>query len=721
MKTNKFRFLSVLLVFVLLLSSVTLGPVSAADAETVFGIADAQAFIGEKFYTDLYVDNVDSLQSGMLVFSYDESALTFERELSYVTSARSAGLSVNGAAVSEQLDFASRFSPAVAGRKYVSYIFAANDAPVTAAAIAKNGSARLVLASLCFTVNPEAAAGEYAIRFERSDIESGDKIGPVATANAKITVSAKQTVGSGVSAVSYDPAGAAVSADAFSGGSNLETVLFTSPAADYPYAAFNGLRKLKKIAINLTAEEQANSRFFTDDGILFIRDTDSDGKLLDTCKIYLIPAAHAAEIYLSDKVTGFYSPDALQGKPAAAYDLKHPAHIPGDSAITTAPLCEADGVRTYYCTICGAVAKTETVAPLGHDWGDWRVTTAPLCEAKGVETRVCRHDASHTETRDVTATGHDWGDWQTVTAPDCTNPGSETRVCRNDATHTETREIAALGHNWGVWTTVVAPTCTEKGSETRVCLNDATHTETREIAAKGHTWTDEKVIRSATCVTPGLKSHVCSVCGQYAEFSYTDGNAHNWYKDGTEWKGLRRVTVWRCAFGCGSKEVQNDRPGSSYGGIVPTTPTTTTPTTTAPTTAAPTTAVPTTAAPTTAASTTTAAPTTTEAPTTTDPFTVPSQTAPAPKTTVPAPSAPSTEPTQPTVTYKLGDVNGDGRVNSVDARLVLRVAARLDTFNAIQQRVGDINKDGRVNSVDARRVLRAAARLEALPDELITA
>ncbi|MBR1811595.1 MAG: TPM domain-containing protein [Clostridia bacterium] len=70
--------------------------------------------------------------------------------------------------------------------------------------------------------------------------------------------------------------------------------------------------------------------------------------------------------------------------------------------------------------------------------------------------------------------------------------------------------------------------------------------------------------------------------------------------------------------------------------------------------------------------------------------------------------------------YSLGDVNGDGKVNSSDARQVLRCAAKLVDFSETQRRLADINGDGKVNSIDARKVLRIAARLEPLPDEKIT-
>jgi hypothetical protein len=60
----------------------------------------------------------------------------------------------------------------------------------------------------------------------------------------------------------------------------------------------------------------------------------------------------------------------------------------------------------------------------------------------------------------------------------------------------------------------------------------------------------------------------------------------------------------------------------------------------------------------------------------------------------------------------LGDVNGDGRVNARDARLLLRYAAGLADENEIVLDAADYNGDGRVNARDARALLRYAAGLD---------
>lgn len=90
-------------------------------------------------------------------------------------------------------------------------------------------------------------------------------------------------------------------------------------------------------------------------------------------------------------------------------------------------------------------------------------------------------------------------------------------------------------------------------------------------------------------------------------------------------------------------------------------------------------------------------------------------TAPQPSETTtedPKPSETTTEP--PVTTVKLGDVTGDGKVNAVDARIVLRTGAKLETLEGDKAIAADVNKDGKINAVDARKILRVSAQLETL-------
>ena len=57
----------------------------------------------------------------------------------------------------------------------------------------------------------------------------------------------------------------------------------------------------------------------------------------------------------------------------------------------------------------------------------------------------------------------------------------------------------------------------------------------------------------------------------------------------------------------------------------------------------------------------------------------------------------------------LGDLNGDDKINAVDARWVLQAASGARTFDATQTAAADVNGDGKVNAVDARWILQVAS------------
>lgn len=65
-----------------------------------------------------------------------------------------------------------------------------------------------------------------------------------------------------------------------------------------------------------------------------------------------------------------------------------------------------------------------------------------------------------------------------------------------------------------------------------------------------------------------------------------------------------------------------------------------------------------------------------------------------------------------TATAKYGDIDESGKIDVADARLALRVAVKLDTFNDKQTAAADVNFDKKVNVDDARYILRIAVKLD---------
>lgn len=73
--------------------------------------------------------------------------------------------------------------------------------------------------------------------------------------------------------------------------------------------------------------------------------------------------------------------------------------------------------------------------------------------------------------------------------------------------------------------------------------------------------------------------------------------------------------------------------------------------------------------------------------------------------------------TKPNVTddpyggYALGDVNGDGKINTLDAMLTLRAAVGIESLDVIQTIRADIDGNGKINTMDAMMILRRAVGL----------
>ena len=69
--------------------------------------------------------------------------------------------------------------------------------------------------------------------------------------------------------------------------------------------------------------------------------------------------------------------------------------------------------------------------------------------------------------------------------------------------------------------------------------------------------------------------------------------------------------------------------------------------------------------------------------------------------------------------YLLGDANLDGQITAADARIILRISAKLETLedNKIAVENIDVNFDGTVSASDARTVLRVAAKLQSMPEK----
>ena len=114
------------------------------------------------------------------------------------------------------------------------------------------------------------------------------------------------------------------------------------------------------------------------------------------------------------------------------------AHVWGEYVYDIEPTCSDLGMKSKYCTICGAQdpASVEEVAMLPHTEGEnYTVDTKPTCSAVGYESKhctVCGQPIASTVRRiDIDDKAHDVDDW-TVTAQATmfNQTGSRTGTCK---------------------------------------------------------------------------------------------------------------------------------------------------------------------------------------------------------------------------------------------------------------------------------------------------
>ena len=544
MKKAVNKVILVLLTVVLLIGCAAPCAALAATAPPEYAIKSAVACVGKVFSTTLVAKNIAGLQSGSVIIEYDASVLSVSSSLAsafYTVTDGASGLQqpVSTDVMTNILSTNTVYEPKADGKGYISYSFMTQDRALASSDITRVKSTELILATLFFTVKSTAPVGKTTINIVNSSAEVGSRLFTPAVTAGTVTVysnpitdyitggtnSAGQYIGvaptndlSAATVISFgktDTAG--ISPTAFSTASKVNYLKFTSPVIDnsaekdlanpteYPQAAFSNLTTLKSVSINLSKSNLSKSRFFTDDGVMYIRDVDASGNLLDTCKIYLIPYAHAATITLAANVTGFFNDNAICNK-TQTYTYRHKTHVEDGGTVTKAATCTVNGERTYYCIFNSSeVVRTEEITKLGHKYSTkYTVDTPATCTEDGSESRHCtRCGAKYSKSiRAIPATGHSWGAWKKYTN------NYHKRICENDETHTELQK-----HTWNAGTITTAATCTTDGVKTYKC-SVCNGKKTEAIPATGHTWDSGVVTTAATTTAEGVKTYTCSVCGE---------------------------------------------------------------------------------------------------------------------------------------------------------------------------------------------------------------
>ena len=338
----------------------------------------------------------------------------------------------------------------------------------------------------------------------------------------------------------------------------------------------------------------------------------------------------------------------------------------------------------YYksCARCG-LKGTETfesgdaVPHTTHTWTNkvdaQYLKSAATCTAKAVYYKSCSFcGIKGTATFESGNTlGHSWTNKVDAkylkSAATCTAKAIYYKSCsRCGAKGTETFENGnALGHSWTNKVDAkylkTAATCTAKAVYYKSCSRcGAKGTETFENGnALGHSWTnkvDAKYLKSAaTCTAKAIYYKSCSRCGAKGTETFENGNALGHKQTYTKTADTHTLTCSVC-----KKELEKAQSHTFGKGTL--------------------------------------------------------KKAPAGKTLGEMVYKCSVCGYEKTQTFLLGDVDLNGKIEAADARLALRLAVGLETFEAgtIQFIAADADHSGKSEASDARLILRAAVGLEEL-------
>ena len=251
---------------------------------------------------------------------------------------------------------------------------------------------------------------------------------------------------------------------------------------------------------------------------------------------------------------------------------------------TTPATCQQGGERVMYCTECGEVARTESIAKKDHTLKTVRVEAT--CEKDGYVAEVCSscnqeisrtvlpktgHKNTVSQHKDPTCTENGY---DRVYCNDCKKVISETvlkatghkivvdnkaATCTKDGYHKETcsvcktviknEVIKATGHQHKK-TDTLAATCTTDGYIRETCTDCGTLIKETILKAKGHKYVND--IKQATCTEDGYMRYQCSVCKYCTKTTVIKALGHAWgpwkvVKEATyRSEGLKRSTCGAC-------------------------------------------------------------------------------------------------------------------------------------------------------------------------------
>lgn len=230
------------------------------------------------------------------------------------------------------------------------------------------------------------------------------------------------------------------------------------------------------------------------------------------------------------------------GKHVEEKPIEKLAHANLKWVVTEEATCQKEGTESQICEDCGTVVATKSIEKIPHSYSDWIVTKEPTCTQPGTEKIICTQCGDVQSEREVPAKGHSWSEtYVTVKEATCQDDGEEAIVCLACGETKEGRVIPASGHTWSEdFVIVKEATCTEDGEKAIICTKCNAVDKAEVIPANGHTepaeWT---VIKEATCTEDGTKVKDCTSCGKKLKEEAIPANGHT---ETGEWVTVKAAT-----------------------------------------------------------------------------------------------------------------------------------------------------------------------------------
>ena len=189
-------------------------------------------------------------------------------------------------------------------------------------------------------------------------------------------------------------------------------------------------------------------------------------------------------------------------------------HVEGEGEVTTPATCVATGTRTFKCTACGEILRTEEIA---IDENAHNMVKMPgkqkTCTEDGYSTYYLCTLCGLEEDKDVLkAEGHLVNVKVNPVEPTCTEPGKTRGVSCTYCDYEEiSKEIPALGHDMTVAVNGQEATCTVDGYTAHTKCSRCDYTEGKVVIPAGHNYTS--VVTDPTCTEDGYTTYTCSDCG----------------------------------------------------------------------------------------------------------------------------------------------------------------------------------------------------------------